>query len=90
MANKKRKGRRGKDDRLNYVIVGPKGAVTVVSGKTGKTTTLSKSKADKVLDLVRARQQLGTDITSLLQELGVVVNPKGTIHLEEGEFQEGG
>ena len=86
---KKRKQRQGKGDLPNYLIVGPKGGVTVVSGKTGKTTTLSKGKAERVLDLVRARQQLGTDISKLLAASGVIVNPKGTIHLEEADFKEG-
>ena len=85
MADTKRGGQRGKDERRNYLIVGPKGGVTVVSGKTGETTTLSQSQADRVLELVRARQQLGADITKLLEKLGVIVNPKGTIHLEEDD-----
>jgi len=79
VANTKRKQTLGR----NFVIIGPKGGVTVVSGKSGKTTELSKSQAAGVLELIRARQQLGNDITQLLDKLGVIVGPKGTVHIPD-------
>jgi len=79
----KRRAKRRKGIGRNYLIVRPKGGITVVSGKTGEITTLSKAQADRVLDLVRARQQLGNDITNLLKKLGVIVAPAGTVNIEE-------
>jgi hypothetical protein len=77
-ATKRRTGK----GQANYVIVGKRGQIHVVSGSTGKITTLDKARADRVLALVRARQQIGRELASLLNRQGFVVADQVVIDIE--------
>ena len=74
--------RRTKGRRPSYVIIGKGGQVLVVSGVTGQISELDKGQSSDVLELVRARQQIGKKLGALLNRKGFVLADEVVIDLE--------
>lgn len=66
----------------NYLIVGRDGTLLLTSGSTGKIRALDPDETKQVLPLLRRRQQLGRQLTELLEKAGFALADDIVVDLE--------
>ncbi|HWZ74424.1 MAG TPA: hypothetical protein VN326_23475 [Casimicrobiaceae bacterium] len=66
----------------NYLIVGRDGTLLLASGSTGKIRALDPNETKQVLPLLRQRQQLGRQLTELLEKAGFALADDIVVDLE--------
>jgi hypothetical protein len=66
----------------NYLIVGRDGTLLLASGSTGKIRALDPNETKQVLPLLRQRQQLGRQLTQLLEKAGFALADDIVVDLE--------
>lgn len=66
----------------NYLIVGRDGTLLLASGSTGKIRALDPDETKQVLPLLRQRQQLGRQLTELLEKSGFSLADDIVVDLE--------